>query len=115
MLAIAEAMHVGEALGIDLAQLPVAFQGGFADSRPLQLFGPRMAPPADPGPPVSELRTMYKDIRAIRAAASAAAAGTPLLASVEAMWTRLIDAGHGSEDVPGLMRLYRHPADLGEQ
>nr|WP_047165516.1 NAD(P)-dependent oxidoreductase [Sphingomonas sp. Y57] len=115
MLAIAEAMHVGEALGIDLAQLPVAFQGGFADSRPLQLFGPRMAPPADPGPPVSELRTMYKDIRSIRAAAAAAAAGTPLLASVEAMWTRLIDAGRGGEDVPGLMRLYRHPTAPGEQ
>lgn len=115
MLAIAEAMHVGEALGIDLAQLPVALQGGFADSRPLQLFGPRMAPAADPGPPVSELRTMYKDIKAIRSGAADVGAGTPLLANVEAMWTRLIDAGHGGEDVPSLMRLYREQAEYGEK
>jgi 3-hydroxyisobutyrate dehydrogenase-like beta-hydroxyacid dehydrogenase len=115
MLAIAEAMHVGEALGIDLAQIPVALQGGFADSRPLQLFGPRMAPAVDPGPPVSELRTMYKDIKAIRAGAADVGAGTPLLANVEAMWSRLIDAGHGGEDVPGLMRLYREQIDVGEK
>lgn len=113
MLAIAEAMHVGEALGIDLDQLPVALQGGFADSRPLQLFRPRMAPAVDPGPAVSELRTMYKDIGAIRAAAAKAAAETPLLANVERMWGRLIDDGHGGDDVPGLMRLYRSSAGTG--
>jgi len=114
MLAIAEAMHVGEALGIDLGQIPAALQGGFADSRPLQLFGPRMAPPVDPGPPVSELRTMYKDIKAIGASAADAAAQTPLLGQIEAMWARLIEAGHGGDDVPGLMRLYRNPTGLGE-
>lgn len=107
MLAIAEAMNLGAALGIDGSQLPVALHGGFADSRPLQLFGARMAAAVDPGPPVAELNTFYKDIKAIRAAAAAAGAPTPLLAEVEAAWRRLIDGGHGHDDVPGLMRLYR--------
>jgi 3-hydroxyisobutyrate dehydrogenase/2-hydroxy-3-oxopropionate reductase len=107
MLAIAEAMHLGEALGIDISKLPGALQGGFADSRPLQLFGDRMAPAEDPGLKVSELRTMYKDIDAIRREASAAAAPTPLLDRVNSLYGSLIEAGFGSDDVPGLMRLYR--------
>jgi 3-hydroxyisobutyrate dehydrogenase-like beta-hydroxyacid dehydrogenase len=108
MLAIAEAMHVGEALGLDVSRLPLALEGGFADSRPLQIFGPRMAPAADPDPAVSELKTMYKDIGAVRIAAAAAGAVVPLLERVEALYGTLIEAGLGAEDVPALMRLYRN-------
>jgi 3-hydroxyisobutyrate dehydrogenase len=43
MFAIAEAIAVGRKAGIDVARLPEALKGGFADSGPLQVFGPRMA------------------------------------------------------------------------
>lgn len=50
MVAIAEAIALGQLLGVDVSHLPSALQGGFADSKPLQIFGPRMAAARDPGP-----------------------------------------------------------------
>lgn len=40
---IAEAIRLAEAAGVDAKRLPEALKGGFADSLPLQIFGPRMA------------------------------------------------------------------------
>ena len=40
---IAEAVRLAEAAGVDARRLPEALKGGFADSLPLQVFGPRMA------------------------------------------------------------------------
>ena len=40
---IAEAVRLAEAAGVDAKMLPEAFKGGFADSKPLQVFGARMA------------------------------------------------------------------------
>lgn len=105
LLAIAEALHVGETLGLDLLQLPLALQGGFADSRPLQVFGPRMAALIDPGATTGGLKMMYKDIDAIRVAA--AGVPVPLLNRVAALYGTLMTAGLGGEDIPALMRIYR--------
>jgi 3-hydroxyisobutyrate dehydrogenase-like beta-hydroxyacid dehydrogenase len=114
MLAIAEAMNLGAALGVDVAQLPTALSGGFADSRPLQIFGARMAVARDPGPPVSQLKTMMKDIGAILDTAGAEGVDVPLLERVGGLYQAAIDAGLGVHDVPGLMLLYReHLLDLG--
>ena len=107
LVAIAEAISLGEALGVDVAQLPAALGGGFADSIPLQIFGPRMAALDDPGPIVGALRTMQKDIEAILDAARDSRATVTLLEHVDSLYRRLLDAGLGSEDLPALMRLYR--------
>ena len=40
---MAEVMALAEKAGVDAEQIPVALKGGFADSIPLQLTGPRMA------------------------------------------------------------------------
>ena len=67
MMAIAEAISAGRAMGLDVAALPAALAGGYADSLPLQIFGPRMA--AGFGEPrISEVATMLKDVRALHAA-----------------------------------------------
>jgi 3-hydroxyisobutyrate dehydrogenase/2-hydroxy-3-oxopropionate reductase len=102
MIAIADAIVLAEALGIDAALLPDAFAGGFADSRPLQIFGPRMAAEVDPGPRVGAIATLYKDVAAVIAAADAAGLPLPLLRQVAARYRGLIDAGHGGEDMPAL-------------
>ena len=107
LIAIAEAISLGEALGVDVAQLPAALGGGFADSIPLQIFGPRMAALDEPGPIVGALRTMQKDIEAILDAARDSRAPVTLLEHVDGLYRRLLDAGLGSEDLPALMRLYR--------
>ena len=43
VLVMAEVMALAEKAGVDSAQIPMALKGGFADSIPLQLTGPRMA------------------------------------------------------------------------
>lgn len=107
LAAIAEAMALGKELGVDAARLPEGFQGGFADSRPLQIFGPRMAAAQDPGPPMSEMRTMYKDVRAVRDIAASMGLPMPLMERVDTIYRRLIDLGFGGEDLPTLMNTYR--------
>ena len=107
LIAIAEAISLGEALGVDVAQLPAALEDGFADSIPLRIFGPRMAALDDPGPIVGTIHTMQKDIEAILNEARDSRATVTLLEYVDSLYRRLLDAGLGSEDLPALMRLYR--------
>jgi 3-hydroxyisobutyrate dehydrogenase-like beta-hydroxyacid dehydrogenase len=110
LAAIAEAIALGDALGIDTGRFPEAVQGGFADSRPLQLFGRRMAAAVDPGPTGSALKTMFKDITAIREAAAGAGLNTPLMERVDALYRRFMDAGLGEHDLPVLSAATAIPA-----
>src|SRR5690606_37649944 len=43
LAAIAEAVNLAMKAGVDAARLPEALAGGYADSLPLQIYGPRMA------------------------------------------------------------------------
>jgi 3-hydroxyisobutyrate dehydrogenase-like beta-hydroxyacid dehydrogenase len=40
---MAESIALARKVGIDVSKFPDALKGGFADSTPLQIFGPRMA------------------------------------------------------------------------
>ncbi|HSH08306.1 MAG TPA: NAD(P)-dependent oxidoreductase [Burkholderiales bacterium] len=72
---LAEAIRVAESAGVDAARLPEALKGGFADSLPLQVFGPRIARRAY-DPPIGDVATMLKDLE--NAAVVAREAGVPL-------------------------------------
>jgi 3-hydroxyisobutyrate dehydrogenase len=72
---LAEAIRVAETAGVDAAKLPEALKGGFADSAPLQLFGPRIARRAY-DPPIGDVATLLKDLE--NAGAVAREAGVPL-------------------------------------
>jgi len=72
---LAEAIRLAESAGVDAAKLPEALKGGFADSVPLQVFGPRIARRAY-DPPIGEVATLLKDLE--NAAAVAREAGVPL-------------------------------------
>ena len=72
---IAEAMRLAEAAGVDAAKLPEALRGGFADSKPLQVFGPRMASRAYE-PALGTSNVMLKDL--MNAVTLAEEAGVPL-------------------------------------
>jgi 3-hydroxyisobutyrate dehydrogenase/2-hydroxy-3-oxopropionate reductase len=108
LLAIAEALELGDALGVDASKIPEAMIGGFADSRPLQIFGPRMALADDPGPAVSEIRTMMKDVEAIREEAKAVGKPMLLFDRAAALYRLAIDAGFGTRDLPALREIYRN-------
>lgn len=72
---LAEAIRFAETAGVDATKLPEALKGGFADSVPLQVFGPRIAKRAY-DPPIGDVATLLKDLE--NAAAVARDAGVPL-------------------------------------
>jgi 3-hydroxyisobutyrate dehydrogenase len=61
LVTIAEMLAFASKSGIDATRLPGALAGGFADSLPLQIFGPRMAAGIDT-PRIGGLGTFRKDI-----------------------------------------------------
>lgn len=78
-VAISEAIRLAKAAGIDAERLPAALAGGFADSSPLQLFGPRMVS-GETEPPLGKLGLMLKDLRLVQAKARDHDVTAPVLA-----------------------------------
>ncbi len=72
---IAEALRLAEAAGVDATKIPEALLGGFADSKPLQVFGPRMAS-RNYEPALGTVNVMLKDL--LNAVAVAEEGGVPL-------------------------------------
>ncbi|MFV3075528.1 NAD(P)-dependent oxidoreductase [Niveispirillum fermenti] len=103
LLALAEAVAAGHALGLDVSRLPGALAGGFADSPPLRQFGAAMVSDAEPTPR-GRIATMAKDVEA----AAEALAGTdmPLLSAARTLYRQALALGLGPADLARLPRLY---------
>jgi 3-hydroxyisobutyrate dehydrogenase len=85
LLVIAEMIAFAEKAGVDAAQLPAALAGGFADSLPLQVFGPRMAANVDT-PRIGAVGTFRKDIEQVVRLAAEVGALTPVTAFAAARY-----------------------------
>ena len=83
VVAIAEALGFAERNGIDLQRLAPALAGGWADSRPLQVFAPRMIEPQPTS--IGALSTMLKDVDTVMATAQHSGTPRPVTASVQQM------------------------------
>ncbi|MFC3052158.1 NAD(P)-dependent oxidoreductase [Kordiimonas pumila] len=105
MLAIAEAMALGRAQGVNVDSLPDAFAGGFADSVPLQIFGPRMACQQHE-PILGAIDIMRKDVNTIEQALKDQDIAFPLLVAVKALYEKASVNGLGPADLSALMKLY---------
>ncbi|RQS14042.1 NAD(P)-dependent oxidoreductase [Burkholderia sp. Bp8998] len=84
--AIAEAVGLAQASGIDAARLADALAGGWADSVLLQTFVPRMTSGGHARgghPPIGALSTFQKDVDAIADAARDTGAVMPVSATVQ--------------------------------
>jgi 3-hydroxyisobutyrate dehydrogenase-like beta-hydroxyacid dehydrogenase len=79
LLVIAETIAMARKAGVDVAALPAALKGGFADSSPLQIFGPRMAAHRF-DPRLGAIELMVKDVRLATELSSLRGARTPSLA-----------------------------------
>ena len=102
---IAEAVTLAQNSGVDAAMLPQAFAGGFADSKPLQIWVPRMVNGYSDA--IGPASTLLKDLDVI--AEVARATGTPIpMAGLAREIYRTLDAqGKGEEDPAALADLYR--------
>jgi 3-hydroxyisobutyrate dehydrogenase-like beta-hydroxyacid dehydrogenase len=104
---IAEAVTLAQNAGVDARRLPEAFAGGFADSKPLQIFLPRMVAGWEDS--IGAVSLLLKDLDT--AADLARASGTPLpMASLaRELFRQLAAQGRGEEDPSALVTLYRKP------
>jgi len=91
---IAEALRLAEAAGVDAAKIPVALSGGFADSKPLQVFGPRMASRAYE-PALGTVNVMLKDLLNAVAVAEEAGVPLPMARTAVARFQLLVAEGKG--------------------
>jgi len=83
VVALAEAIGFAQRNGIDVHKLAPALAGGWADSKPLQIFAPRMIDP--PPSSIGALSTMLKDVDTVIANAQQSGAPMPVTASVQQM------------------------------
>ena len=101
--AIGEAVGLARNSGIDPAKLTEALAGGWADSKLLQIFVPRMTAP--PEVSIGALDTMLKDLDGV--AVLARESGTPMLVSgaVQQAYRLASSLGLGGADLSEIARL----------
>ena len=103
VVALAEAIGFAERNGIALDKLAPALAGGWADSKPLQVFAPRMAQ-AQPQI-IGALSTMLKDIDTVASVAKDSGAPMPLTGTVQQL-LRMADAmGLGEAELSAVVSL----------
>ncbi len=94
--AVAEALTLAEKSGIEPRLVQQALQGGFADSKILQLHGTRMIERAyKPG---AKVTTQLKDLKLARELANALSIQLPHLESALALYETLVARGDGELD-----------------
>lgn len=94
---IAEAVRLAEAAGVDASMLPEALKGGFADSLPLQVFGPRMAR-RDFANPSGTSYTLLKDLENAASVAREIDVPLPMARTAAELYRMLVAQGRGEEE-----------------
>lgn len=101
--AVAEAVKLAEAGGVDAARIPAALAGGRADGRIMQEFMGKFA--ARDFTPTGSLANMLKDLDSIQAFALKTKTPLPLTSAVTDLHRIFMAMGLGSKDSAEAMRL----------
>jgi 3-hydroxyisobutyrate dehydrogenase len=110
LMIMAEMIVLARRIGIDVERLPGALHGGFADSKPMQIFGPRMAR-QEFEPRLGSLGLLQDTVRMIQDMAATSDAVTPMLDKAAALYR----AAGGSPACPAdgdVSRLVMHFEEL---
>ncbi|HBS41266.1 MAG TPA: 2-hydroxy-3-oxopropionate reductase [Oceanospirillales bacterium] len=106
VMVMAEMMALAERAGVDAQQIPVALKGGFADSVPLQLTGPRMA--TDDFEPVRwHVKTLLKDLTMANQLAEESESPVPMSALGMELMRLHASRGFADCDPATLIQLFR--------
>lgn len=105
-VAMAEALALAEAAGLDADALPAALAGGHADGSMLQRIFPQMRQRAFE-PPAGRARQMLKDLDAVLAFAREHGVALPLVEAATARFAEHVARGEGMSDTASVIRLYR--------
>lgn len=109
--AVAEALTLAEAAGVDPAKVRLALMGGFASSRILEVHGQRMLDRTFA--PGFRARLHLKDARIIDHTAAALGVRPLVFGAVLERFASLVDAGHGELDHSALVLLAGRDGDGG--
>jgi 2-hydroxy-3-oxopropionate reductase len=101
--AVAEAVKLAEAGGVDPAKIPAALAGGRADGRIMQEFMAKFA--ARDFTPTGSLGNMLKDLDSIQAFALKTKTPLPLTSAITDIHRILVNMGLGPKDSAEVMRL----------
>lgn len=101
--AVAEAVKLAEAGGVDPADIPAALSGGRADSRIMQEFMTKFA--ARDFSPTGRIDNMLKDLDSLQAFALKTKTPLPMTGAVVEIHRLLCAAGLGSKDSAEMMKL----------
>ena len=102
--AVAEAVRLAEAGGVDASQLASALAGGRADGQILREFGAKMA--ARDFTPTGRIDNMLKDLEAVQAFSQAQRLPLPLTGLVTELHRSFVAAGIGAEDTVAMMKQF---------
>lgn len=102
--AVAEALALAKAAGVDPARVRDAIRGGFAESRVLDLHGGRMVD--DAFAPGAHATVQLKDMRQAEALAAACGVDLPAVSLNRSLYEALVGRGDGALDHAALYRLY---------
>lgn len=108
--AVAEAVKLAEAGGVDPSKIPVALAGGRADGRIMQEFMAKFA--ARDFSPTGSLGNMLKDLDSIQAFALKTKTPLPLTSAITDIHRILIAMGLGAKDSAEVMRLLDGQRDM---
>ncbi len=104
MAVLAEAARLATNAGVDAARLPEALAGGFADSKPLQIFVPRMVN-AQHEPPLGHVYTMLKDLDSVCELARTCTSPVPFTAMAAEQFRLLTVRGGETADALEIFKL----------
>jgi 3-hydroxyisobutyrate dehydrogenase len=101
---LAEMVGFARKTGVEVQQLPETLEGSFADSRLLQVMGPRMI--ARDFTPVGQVKTMLKDLNLLSDLASQTGTALPLTALATQLFRLHEGRGHGELDITSIVKLF---------
>src|SRR3546814_15693397 len=101
----AGAMALAEKAGVARATFRGALEGGFADSRILELHGQRMV--EESFAPGGRARIQRKDVQLALDLGDAVAMELPSTARNMELWNRMVERGWGDPDHAGLIKIDR--------
>lgn len=99
---LAEALNLASRLGLDVAELPRAMEGGFADSFVLRQCAPAMIH----GPLVGSTLTALKDMEIAIELGRASDTPLPMVDLMTSLYRRAVEQGHLKGGLASLIRLH---------
>nr|WP_259372719.1 NAD-binding protein [Schlegelella koreensis] len=99
---LAEALHLAARLGLDVARLPQAIEGGLADSAVLRRYAPQMLG----GELIGSSFNALKDLEIALELGRSATAAMPMTGVLASLHRLVVARGHHALGMAGPLRLY---------